>query len=78
LYYSFLENGKSIFNLYPMTFKDPNTRNFDPAWIAYYERLGLPIPEGEPGLNPGGISRSPYIMMIYKFGDPSGYLGQEE
>jgi aminopeptidase N len=73
LYFSYLDKGEPIFKLYPMTFKKPNSDDFDPAWIEYYRDLGVDIPEGEPGLNPGGISRSPYVEMLYHFGKPSGY-----
>lgn len=73
LYFAFMDGNEPVFQLYPMTFKDPETREFDPAWIDYYEALGVSIPEGEPGLNPGGISRSPHVEMIYRFGNPDGY-----
>lgn len=73
LYFSFLEGNQSIFKLYPMTFKSPTTHKYDPAWISYYDHLGAEIPEGKPGLNPGGISRSPYVKILYRFGDPDGY-----
>jgi aminopeptidase N len=74
LYFSFLDHqSEPIFQLFPMTFKRPDTGDFDPAWISYYKELAVEIPEGEPGLNPGGISRSPFVQIIYKFGNPSGY-----
>ncbi|PWJ39284.1 YiiX/YebB-like N1pC/P60 family cysteine hydrolase [Sediminitomix flava] len=53
--------GKEIFKLFPMTYKDPDTNEMFPIWVDYFEKLGAPIPEGEAGLNPGGISRSPYL-----------------
>lgn len=74
LYFSYLKEGEPIFQLYPMTFKKPHSDDFDPAWINYYQELGVDIPEGEPGLNPGGISRSPYVEMLYYFGRPSGFM----
>ena len=58
-------NGNEIFKLQAMTFKDPATKEFFPAWVDYYERLGQPIPEGEAGLNPGSISRSDHIEIIF-------------
>lgn len=73
LYFSYLENQEPIFKLYPMTFKKAGSDDFDPAWIEYYQKLGVDIPEGKPGLNPGGISRSPHVEMLYYFGIPSGY-----
>ncbi|MFM7724274.1 MAG: YiiX/YebB-like N1pC/P60 family cysteine hydrolase, partial [Bacteroidota bacterium] len=50
--------GKEVFQLSPMTFKEPNTLEYYPVWVDYYSKLKCPIPEGKPGLNPGGISRS--------------------
>lgn len=50
--------GEPVFELEPMTFKKPGSDDFFPVWVDYYARLGLPIPEGEPGCNPGGLSRS--------------------
>ena len=32
------------------------------------------IPEGELGLNPGGMSRSEGLNIIYMFEKPSGYI----
>ena len=48
----------SIFKLNPMTFKDPHTGKFLPGWITHYRKLGIPIPEGEPGCNPNGLALS--------------------
>jgi len=50
-------SGTPFFNAPPMTFKDPATGTFFPAWVDYYAALGLPIPEGMAGCNPGGLSR---------------------
>lgn len=56
--------GEDLFELQPMTFKDPQQGDFFPAWIEYYGQLDHDIPEGEPGLNPGSISRSEYIEIV--------------
>lgn len=48
----------SIFELNPMTFKDPKTGEFALTWIAYYKKLGVEIPEGQPGCNPNGMAAS--------------------
>lgn len=56
--------GKDFFILQPMTFKKPGSDQFFPVWIEYYQKLGIPIPEAEPGINPGGISTSPYIEIL--------------
>jgi hypothetical protein len=57
-------NHVDFFALQPMTFKDPATQQFFPAWINYYNQLNKPIPEGRPGINPGLISRSNKISII--------------
>lgn len=66
-------DGQPIFSLREMTFKDPDTEQTFPLWKEYFENIGTPVPEGEPGLNPGGISKSPYIDVIYFYGTPQGY-----
>ncbi|MFD0761703.1 hypothetical protein ACFQZW_06375 [Lutibacter aestuarii] len=32
--------------------------------INYYKKLNKPIPEGQPGLNPNGMSTSPNITLV--------------
>ena len=56
--------GKEVFELSPMTFKEPNTHEFYPVWVDYYSQLKCPIPEGKPGLNPGSISRSKNLELL--------------
>lgn len=53
-----------IFELQPMTYKDPKKGVFFPAWVDYYRSLHSAIPEGLMGINPGLISRSPYLYAI--------------
>jgi hypothetical protein len=68
LYKGFLDNSKKpIFNLEPMTFNDPDTKTIFPVWAEYFQKLGIPVPEGKPGLNPGSISRSDKIEIVYRF-----------
>jgi hypothetical protein len=69
LYDAFKEanQNKDFFLLRPMTFKQPNSDTFFPVWVQYYQELKMPIPEGWAGINPGGISLSPnLIMYLYK------------
>lgn len=66
-------NGKTIFYLYPMTFKDHETGKTFTAWIDYFKELKKPIPEGESGNGPGGLSLSRKIKIIHLYGIPSGY-----
>ncbi|MES2558910.1 MAG: YiiX/YebB-like N1pC/P60 family cysteine hydrolase [Bacteroidota bacterium] len=60
----FANGGRPFFQLEPMTFKQPNSSTFFPIWEEYYHNLKMEIPEGKPGINPGGISRSDKIEML--------------
>lgn len=73
LYFAFAHanGGEAVFPTAPMTFKDPRTGEFFPAWVEYYQRLGREIPEGEPGLNPGGMSRHRHVKIIASLGEVS-------
>lgn len=56
--------GKPFFKLFPMTYKEPGTDNFYPVWEHHFKQLNLPIPEGLPGCNPGGMSQSDKIRLL--------------
>ncbi|WP_299521613.1 YiiX/YebB-like N1pC/P60 family cysteine hydrolase [Winogradskyella sp.] len=58
-------NQEDFFELAPMTYKDPRTKSFFPAWVSYYNNLNKDIPEGKLGLNPGSISRSNNIDILH-------------
>jgi hypothetical protein len=58
----------SVFKLEPMTFKDPKTSNFPKAWVEYYQKLGIEIPEGLPGCNPNGLAASKKLILLGKIG----------
>lgn len=62
--FTFANNGKPFFQLESMTFKQPGSTSYFPVWIDYYQQLGMDIPEGKPGINPGGISRSEKIEIL--------------
>jgi len=64
-------DGKPVFTLEPMTFNDPKTGQTLPAWQEYFSKLGIDIPQGKPGINPGGISRSPMLAIVYSYGRTS-------
>ncbi|NME67968.1 YiiX/YebB-like N1pC/P60 family cysteine hydrolase [Flammeovirga aprica] len=59
--YKEANNNQEVFKLYPMTYKDPDTNEFFPIWVDYFKELDYKIPEGEAGLNPGGVSKSDYL-----------------
>jgi hypothetical protein len=56
IYYVFksVNQQQDFFNMQPMTFKDPETRELFPGWINYYKNyFQMEVPEGEMGINPG-------------------------
>ncbi|KEO74459.1 YiiX/YebB-like N1pC/P60 family cysteine hydrolase [Anditalea andensis] len=59
--------GIPVFQIYPMTFMDPDTMEPFDIWVTYFNKLGIDIPENEPGLNPGGMSTDPALTIIYDF-----------
>jgi len=54
----------SVFKLEPMTFKDPVSGNFPSAWVEYYQKMGIDIPEGQPGCNPNGLAASEKLEKL--------------
>lgn len=63
LIYQLFKNH-NVFELDPMTFKNPESGEFNKVWVEYYEKLGMEIPEGEPGCNPNGLAASHKIKRI--------------
>ena len=60
----------SQFEFFPlniMTFKDPQTEKTMDVWTKYFKELGIPIPEGKKGINPGAISRSKKINVVHNY-----------
>lgn len=51
-------SGLSYFGLAPMTFQDPRSGAILPYWQHYFDSLGISVPEGRPGINPGSMSLS--------------------
>lgn len=75
VYYSFFDENKNeyLFDLAPMTFNDPATGKTFEGWEKYFKELNIPVPEGKPGINPGGISLSDKINIVHKYGTPDGF-----
>jgi len=69
IYNMFLKANKNhaVFNLQPMTYKHQG-KTLD-TWLTYFKNLNIPIPENEPGINPGGMSLSKKIDIIYNYMD---------
>jgi hypothetical protein len=61
-------SGRPLFDLQPMTFKRTGSDEPMAAWRTYFAGLGVTIPEGCPGINPGGLSRSPVLTMVHEYG----------
>lgn len=59
------KNGELVFNPIPMSFHD-KTGHITPFWHDYYARQNMKVPEGEPGSNPGDLSRSEAITILGK------------
>lgn len=57
-------DSNAFFPLNVMTFKEPDSDDYMPYWIEYYNKLGVPVPEGDSGINPGAISRNEYLEVI--------------
>lgn len=54
----------SVFTLEPMTFKNPDSDEFNTGWVEHYENLGIEIPESEPGCNPNGMASSTSLEFV--------------
>ncbi len=76
VHFSFMQAnaGKPVFQMQPMTFLDPDTSETFGIWEEYFQKLRVPVPEGQPGINPGGISRSPVLNIIHAYGHPTGWI----
>lgn len=62
VYHAFSQD--SIFKMEPMTFKNPETHQFHPTWIEFYQKQNLDIPEGQPGCNPNGMAASEKLEKL--------------
>lgn len=62
----------SIFQLQPMTFLHPETKDTLETWKEYYSDLGVEIPQNKLGINPGIMSLSEKIEIIHFYGIPDG------
>jgi hypothetical protein len=56
-----------VFALNIMTFKSKENGEFSPNWVTHFQKLGIPIPEGEYGINPGAMSRQTDVIDIVHF-----------
>jgi hypothetical protein len=67
VYVSFLdEEGQPVFKSQNMTFCDADG-NLSAYWIAHFEKYQATVPEGCEGTNPGDLSKSEIIEIIYRY-----------
>jgi hypothetical protein len=59
--------GHEVFPTAPMTFREPGSGAFFPAWKAHFRDFNVAIPQGEPGINPGLISRHPSVRIVHRY-----------
>ena len=67
IYFAYRYNsGDYIFETNPMTFicVDNEVQSY---WQEYFKLLGVPVPEGKEGINPGAISRSKHIKIVHYY-----------
>lgn len=57
---------EDIFELAPMNFMNKENKIM-PIWQNYYDKLNMKVPQGELGINPGLMSISNKIDIIYDF-----------
>ena len=70
IYEAFVKD--SIFLLNPMTFLHPSNKDTLKIWKDYYTKLGIKIPQNQPGINPGTMSISKKIKIVHTYGFPDG------
>ena len=58
-------DGKPFFKLNKMTFNNPLTAKLMPVWREYYQHIGMTVPEGKLGINPGAMTAAKKITMHY-------------
>jgi hypothetical protein len=63
--------GKVVFSGHNMSFNKPGSNEVLLAWKDYFHQLGEKVPQGEWGSNPGILSRSTKLQIIYIYGDIS-------
>lgn len=63
VYESYYRGNRRMFSTEPMRFSTPDGKIF-PGWARYYQDLGRPVPEGQPGTNPCGLSLDPQIRLF--------------
>lgn len=58
--------GDYLFKSKPMNFRN-HDGTMPQFWTALFEKLNIPIPEGEPGTNPNDMSKDEILMEIFRY-----------
>ncbi len=58
---------QTVFESTPMTYKESGSDSILKVWRDYFEDIQSEVPEGKPGCNPGAMSRSGYLKLIYAY-----------
>lgn len=67
-------DGTPFFAETPMSFRDVSSGEIHQDWVDYYNYFGMPVPEGEPGSNPGEISLDSRVQIFNVFGPIPGLV----
>jgi uncharacterized protein YycO len=62
------KKDKPVFKAKKMTFCD-DKGNMTASWISHFAKYKAPIPEGRKGTNPGDMSKSKEITILYRYFD---------
>lgn len=70
--FRYANGDRLFFKEEPMSFRDIDTGEPHQTWIDYYAYFGMAVPEGEPGSNPGAISRDDRLEIYDVIGPIPG------
>lgn len=59
--------GVPLFPPLAMSFKNKQTQEIEPYWVEHFEKLNIPVPEGEPGTNPVDMQHSNIIEIVHRY-----------
>ena len=72
--FKYANDGNEFFKESPMSFRDTETDEIHEYWVRHYrDFFGMPVPEGEPGSNPGDMSKDKKLHIYDIVGDITGY-----
>lgn len=60
-------DGKEVFHLAPMTFKDSQTGQTSAGWTQFFDKHQKPVPEGALGISPGSMSLADVVDIVYRY-----------